>query len=182
VERRLGIGKGEKLRVTAAYDGSRPHMRVMGIAHVYLAADRSVPRECAPPPKELETVGAGFEGRDDPPPVDLTLAEWRGGGRANLIDQPAGSFRRTGGDARVMVDNFSFDPPLLSVPRGATLRWAFRDRFTHDATVVRGPRGFATATVRNRVERYRFDVPGEYKLYCSIHPVLMSQVVRVRSR
>jgi plastocyanin len=62
------------------------------------------------------------------------------------------------------------------VPRGSTLRWSFRDRFTHNATVVRGPRGFATATVRNKVARYRFDVPGEYKLYCSIHPVLMSQV------
>jgi general L-amino acid transport system substrate-binding protein len=26
----------------------------------------------------------------------------------------------------------------------------------------------------------RFSVPGEYRLYCSIHPVLMSQVLRVR--
>jgi plastocyanin len=43
-----------------------------------------------------------------------------------------------------------------------------------------GPRGFATATVRNMIERYRFTAPGEYKLYCSIHPVLMSQVVKVR--
>jgi hypothetical protein len=67
----------------------------------------------------------------------------------------------------VLVDEFAFEPPLLSVPRGATLRW-------------QGPRGFATATVRNRTQRYRFRVPGEYKLYCSIHPVLMSQVVKVR--
>jgi plastocyanin len=80
----------------------------------------------------------------------------------------------------VLVDEFAFEPPLLSVPRGATLRWSFRDGFIHDATVVQGPRGFATATVRNRTQRYRFRVPGEYKLYCSIHPVLMSQVVKVR--
>jgi plastocyanin len=176
------IRKGERLRVTASYDGSRPHMRVMGISHVYLAPDESVPRACAPPPRETQTLGPDFEGRDDPPSVRLTLAQWRGRGKAKLIDQPAGSFTRANGDARVTVKNFAFDPPLLSVPRGATLRWAFRDRFTHDATVVRGPRGFATATVRNRVERYRFRQPGEYKLYCSIHPVLMSQVVRVRSR
>src|SRR5215210_3720188 len=33
------IGRGEKLRVSAVYDDSRAHMRVMGISHVYLAAD-----------------------------------------------------------------------------------------------------------------------------------------------
>jgi plastocyanin len=47
---------------------------------------------------------------------------------------------------------------------------------------VRGPRGFATPTVRYHTERQRFTVPGEYRLYCSIHPVLMSEVIRVRRR
>ena len=44
------IGRGEKLRVSAVYDDTRPHMRVMGISHVYLAADSSVQRGCAPRP------------------------------------------------------------------------------------------------------------------------------------
>jgi plastocyanin len=174
------IGKGERLKVTATYDASRPHMRVMGISHVYLAEDASVERGCAPAPKDVETLGAGFEGRDDPPPVRLTLAQWRGRGKAKIIDRPPGAFTRTTGGARVTVDDFAFRPSLLSVPRGSTLRWAFRDRYIHDATVVQGPRGFATPTVKGRDARYRFEVPGEYKLYCSIHPVLMSQVVRVR--
>jgi plastocyanin len=60
------------------------------------------------------------------------------------------------------------------------VRWLFRDDRIHDATLVRGPRGFATATVRDRSQRHRFKVAGEYRLYCSIHPVLMSQVVKVR--
>jgi len=112
--------------------------------------------------------------------VSLTLAQWRGRGVARRIRRPAGSFARLDGNGKVVVDNFAFDPPLLSIPRGATLSWRFRDRFIHDATVVRGPRGFATATVKNRDQRHRFTVPGEYRLYCSIHPVLMSQVVKVR--
>lgn len=174
------IGRGDKLRVTASYDASRPHMRVMGISHVYLAADRSVRKGCAPAPTQGETLGAGFEGRDDPPPVGLMLAQWRGNGRARQIRRPAGSFARLDGDGRVLVDRFAFDPPLVSIPRGAALTWRFRDSYIHDATVVRGPRGFATATVRNKNQRHRFTVPGEYKLYCSIHPVLMSQVVKVR--
>ena len=174
------IGRGDKLKVTATYDASRPHMRVMGISHVYLAEDDSVQKGCAPPPTHEEVLGPGFEGRTGPPAVNLTLAQWRGQGKARLINRPAGAFTRLSGDGRVLVDDFTFKPALVSIPRGSTLSWRFKDSFIHDATVVRGPRGFATATVRNKTERHRFTAPGEYKLYCSIHPVLMSQVVKVR--
>jgi plastocyanin len=174
------IAKGDRLKVTALYDASHPHMRVMGIAHVYLAPDPNVQPGCSAPPAGGEILGPDFSGRDDPPGVLLTLARWRGFGVAAPIARPAGRFVRRRGDATVRVDRFSFDPPLLSIPRGATVRWRFRDDRIHDATLVRGPRGFATPTVRNRSESQRFTVPGEYRLYCSIHPVLMSQVVRVR--
>jgi plastocyanin len=174
------IGRGEKLRVSAVYDDTRPHMRVMGISHVYLAADSSVPRGCASPPAHEQVLGPDFDGRDDPPGVRLMLAQWRGSGRARVIDRPPGVFAQANGNTRVVVKNFAFDPPLVSIPRGATMRWSFRDPVIHDATVVRGPRGFATATVRHRVQSHRFTVPGEYRLYCSIHQVQMSQVVKVR--
>jgi plastocyanin len=156
-------------------------MRVMGISHVYLAADDSVPRGCAPPPAHEEVLGPGFEGRDAPPSVRLMLAQWRGSGRARVISRPPGVFTQADGDTRVVVKNFAFDPPVVSIPRGATLSWSFRDPVIHDATVVRGPRGFATATVRHRAQSHRFTVPGEYRVYCSIHQVQMSQVVKVRA-
>lgn len=175
------IGRGDRLRVTAAYDASRPHMRVMGISHVYLAADSSVPKGCAPAPAHERVLGPNFEnGRAGPPAVKLTLAQWGGIGTARVIDRPTGAFTRLDGDARVLVDNFAFKPALLSIPRGSSLTWRFRDSYSHDATVVRGPQGFATKTVLNKNQRFRFTVPGEYKLYCSIHPVLMAQVVKVR--
>jgi plastocyanin len=174
------VAKGDQLKVTTMYDASRPHMRVMGIAHVYLAPDASVPAGCSPPPTGGQTFGADFTGRGDPPAVQLTLARWGGAGPAIPITRPAGRFARRSGNAAVRVDNFAFAPRLLSIPRGATVSWRFRDDRIHDATLVRGPRGFATPTVRNHTERQRFTVPGEYRLYCSIHPVLMSQVVRVR--
>lgn len=175
------IPRGEKLKVSAVYDGSRPHMRVMGIAHVYLAPDDSVPPGCSAAPSAGETLGPSFEGgRADPPAVNLTLAEWRGRGVAKEVARPKGRLIRRNGNATVRVNRFAFDPPLLSIPRGASVRWLFRDDRIHDATLVRGPRGFATATVRDRSQRHRFKVAGEYRLYCSIHPVLMSQVVKVR--
>jgi plastocyanin len=174
------VGAGDKLKVTAVYDASRPHMRVMGIAHVYLAPDPAVQPGCAPPPASGDTLGPDFSGRPDPPGVLLTLARWRGYGEAVPIERPRGRFVRRRGDATVRVNRFAFEPSLLSVPRGARVRWRFGDDRIHDATMVRGPRGFATPTVRYRTEQHRFRVPGEYRLYCSIHPVLMSQVVRVR--
>jgi plastocyanin len=128
-------------------------------------------------------LGPGFAGgQPDPPTVSLTLAQWRGRGLAKQIVQPKGRLVRRTGNATVKVDRFAFDPPLLSIPRGASVRWLFRDEKIHDATLVRGPRGFATATVRDRSQRHRFDVAGEYRLYCSVHPVLMSQLVKVRRR
>jgi plastocyanin len=153
----------------------------MGISHVYLAADSSVQRGCAPAPAHEHVIGPNFEnGRARPPAVKLTLAQWGGIGTARVIDRPTGAFTRLDGDASVLVEDFAFKPSLLSIPRGSALTWRFRDSYSHDATVVRGPQGFATRTVLNKNQRFRFTVSGEYKLYCSIHPVLMAQVVKVR--
>ncbi|MBA3261638.1 MAG: hypothetical protein H0T69_04030, partial [Thermoleophilaceae bacterium] len=86
------IAKGDRLKVTATYDATRPHMRVMGIAHVYLAPDQSVQPGCSAPPAGGETLGPDFSGRDDPPGVLLTLARWRGFGVATPIERPPGRF------------------------------------------------------------------------------------------
>jgi len=67
--------------------------------------------------------------------------------------------------------------------RGASVRWLFRARIQHDATLASGPRGFAAPySRRGRPYLRRFGVPGEYRIYCSLHPVYMSQYVRVRRR
>jgi plastocyanin len=83
----------------------------------------------------------------------------------------------------VLVRAFAFRPAKLSIRSGRSVRWRFRDRVKHDATLVSGPRGFATPTVRGgRRFGHRFTVPGTYRIYCSIHPTEMSQIVRVRRR
>jgi plastocyanin len=49
-------------------------------------------------------------------------------------------------------------------------------------TLASGPVGFASRW-KTRGESYarRFDVPGTYRLFCSLHPIAMNQVVDVRS-
>ncbi len=177
------VRRGERLKVTALYDGRRPHMRVMGISHVYLAQG-SVPAGCAPPPSDARVLGPDFAGgRLSPPSLRLTLARYVGRGRAREISRPPGRVRSLSGDATVRVKSFSFGPASISIPRGASVRWLFRARIQHDATLASGPRGFAAPySRRGHSYRRRFTVPGEYRIYCSLHPASMSEYVRVRRR
>jgi plastocyanin len=178
-----GVRRGERLRVSASYEGSRPHMRVMGIAHVYIAPGAPAGVACTPPPPDPEVLGAGFAGRDEPPSVKLTLASFRPGGSARPISRPPGRVIRVEGDQRVVVDRFSFSRPNLAVPLGSRVSWRFQDAVLHDVTLASGPEGFASPQLRGgRVYRKRFDVPGKYRLYCSFHPTAMSQYVRVGPR
>jgi plastocyanin len=173
--------RGTRLRVTAAYDAERPHMRVMGIAHVYVARGPAAAEACVPPPADALSLDAPFAGRRDPPAVDLTLATLGRDGVATPIDRPAGRLVRRRGDTRVRVNHFAFKKPNLSIPRGSRITWSFGGRTRHDATLARGPVGFASpfSSHDDRWSR-RFETPGAYRIYCSLHPVYMSQYVRVR--
>jgi plastocyanin len=91
-----------------------------------------------------------------------------------------GPIARLKGDADVAVRNAAFTPRRLSVPSGAVVRWRFSDPVQHDVTLASGPRGFASAyTVRGTFRR-RLTVPGQYRIFCSLHPVTMSQTIEVR--
>ena len=52
----IPVEQGERLRVTSLYDGERPHTRVMGIWHLYLAPGRSAPPAAAPLPADVEST------------------------------------------------------------------------------------------------------------------------------
>jgi plastocyanin len=172
---------GTPLRVTAAYDGERPHMRVMGIAHVYVATGTPPAPACAAPPADVQTLGPTFAGRAEPPRVDLTLATLRRDGVARPVDRPPGRLTRRAGDTRVRVNHFAFSTPNLSIPRGGRITWRFGGATKHDATLASGPVGFGSpAGNRGEIWSRSFDERGEYRIYCSLHPVYMSQYVRVR--
>src|SRR6478735_7888684 len=83
-------------------------------------------------------------------------------------DSPVGS-----GD--VTIDNFSFSPGTTSVPAGATVTWTNRDDIPH--TVVSTEQTFKSR-VLDTEERFsfRFDGPGTYKYFCSIHPKMTGQI------
>jgi Icc protein len=75
----------------------------------------------------------------------------------------------------VTIDNFSFSPATASVPVGTTVTWTNRDDIPH--TVVSTEQKFKSR-VLDTDERFsfRFDGPGTYKYFCSIHPKMTGQI------
>jgi plastocyanin len=102
-------------------------------------------------------------------------------GRARTIDAPPGKLRRLNGGTTLNVSRSRFWTPRLSVPRGTTLRWRFPGSEPHNVTLASGPVGFASLNLANGASfKERLKKPGVYRLFCSLHPVQMQQVVTVR--
>ena len=163
------VRKGESLRVAARYRGDLPYMRVMGIDHVYIAHERVAAAGCSRLPRDAEELGPDFAGRSAPPHTPLTVAP-----------MSPGVTRSFAAAAAVDESGWAFRPRRLSVPVGTPIRWRFRDRDLHDATILAGPRGFSSPPMRGGAYSHRFTLPGTYRIYCSLHPTAMQQVVTVR--
>ena len=60
------------------------------------------------------------------------------------------------------------------------LNWRFGGDELHNVTVASGPRGFSSAHLDpGRSYRKKLTTPGTYKLFCGLHPVAMTQTVKV---
>jgi plastocyanin len=175
------VAAGQRLRLSSVYDAQRPHTRVMGIMMVYFAPPAAPAADpCAALPGDVQT-DAGPPGRTQTPKVAVPLTGLDRKGRARTIKAPPGRLRRAAGNAAVALRNFSFSKPNLSVPRGATVRWSFRDDDLHDVTLASGPRGFSSPHhTRGASYERTLDVPGTYRLFCSLHPVAMTERIVVR--
>jgi 3',5'-cyclic-AMP phosphodiesterase len=79
-------------------------------------------------------------------------------------------------DVAVAVDNFSFAPATTSVPVGATITWTNRDDVPHN--IVSTEQKFKSPVLDTDEQfSHRFDAPGSYKYFCSIHPKMTGRIV-----
>ncbi len=174
------VARGDRLRITSRYSNDAPHSAVMGIMHLYIAPGPKPAEGCPPAPADVKTHRLFSTGRTEPPLETPELSELGDDGIARPVVGLTGPIATLAGDAAVKVRNAVFSPRRLSVPRGAVVRWRFGDPIQHDVTLANGPRGFASAyTVRGAYKK-RLNVPGTYRIFCSLHPVTMSQTIEVR--
>jgi hypothetical protein len=152
------VATGDTVRLTARYDNTRPHVRVMGIMILFFAPGpvsgcSSFP-STVPAPSQADRV------------------------TIDLLKRPSGPLWR---DIRgTWVGDYAFGAQRVSLRRGAKFTWRFRGGVEHDVTLATGPAGFASPSMRAGSYTYRFTRPGTYRLFCSLHPARMTQVVSVR--
>ena len=78
----------------------------------------------------------------------------------------------------VTIDNFSFNPPELTVPPGTVVTWVNRDDIPH--TVVDAGKSFRSRAL-DTDDRFSitFASVGDFVYFCSLHPH-MTGTVKVR--
>jgi plastocyanin len=179
----IPVAEGEMLKVTADYDAELPHVRAMGLMHVYIHHKPDVPTGCEPLPNDFLNLGTNTPGRSLPPKVRVPLTGLNSAGKAVTISKPPGPVRRYAGDATIDVKEFSYSTRNVSIPVGASLRYRFFDHQQHNVSLANGPFGFASPNLQDGgTYTQRFTAPGVYQSFCSLHPVDMTQSIVVRPK
>src|SRR5690348_4366676 len=76
----------------------------------------------------------------------------------------------------VAIDNFSFTPGTVTVPVGTTVEWTNRDDVPHN--VVSTAQKFKSPVLDTDEQfSHRFDAPGTYPYFCSLHPRMTGRIV-----
>lgn len=92
-----------------------------------------------------------------------------------------GSAMLSAGEARaqsasVVIQNFSFMPPSLTVPVGATVTWTNQDTAPHTSTSDTGV-WESGALSTGQSFSFTFNQPGTFPYHCMIHPGMLGTVV-----
>lgn len=166
----IPIRQGEVLRRRAVHDAQNLHVAAMGFWVLQIVRDDSV-GECDPSPTDIRELRRPKR-FDKTPNYNLKVPQ---------LDKPEGVFAAFTGGPITIADSY-FRPEKLEVDRGQEVTWDFKGSKPHTVTVANGPRGFSSlysGQVRGQ-QKFKFDVPGTYRLTCLVHPTTMSQTVRVR--
>jgi 3',5'-cyclic-AMP phosphodiesterase len=93
-----------------------------------------------------------------------------------ITDLPLEAEMPTGAAHEVVVDNFSFAPATVSVPAGTTVTWTNRDDVPHN--VVSVEQRFKSPVLDTSEQfSHRFEAPGSYNYFCSLHPKMTGRIV-----
>lgn len=77
---------------------------------------------------------------------------------------------------QVVIDNFTYDPPEVTIPAGATVTWVNRDDVPH--TVTANDRAFNSGALDTDGQyAHSFATPGTYPYFCAVHPHMTGTVI-----
>jgi plastocyanin len=95
---------------------------------------------------------------------------------AVLLAAAWATLAHAGTPANVSIENFTFDPPSLSVPAGSEVTWTNHDDIPH---LVQDDGGSFTSPPLDTDDSFtrRFDRPGTYAYFCTLHPHMQGTIV-----
>jgi len=93
-----------------------------------------------------------------------------------ITDVPLESEMPAADASAVMIDNFSFAPVATTVTIGTTVTWINHDDVPHNVVSTGGQ---FKSTVLDTGDQFshRFDTPGTYSYFCTLHPRMTGQVL-----
>lgn len=79
----------------------------------------------------------------------------------------------TAGTNSVIIQNFSFNPPDLTVKPGTTVIWTNNDSASHTIKSA----GFNSGTLsKGQTFEFKFENAGSYDYACGIHPTMKGRI------
>ena len=77
---------------------------------------------------------------------------------------------------RVSIDNFSFNPGVVTVPAGARVVWVNHDDVPHTVTAT-GKQFTSAALDTDEQYSHVFPAVGTFEYYCAVHPHMTGKVI-----
>jgi len=77
----------------------------------------------------------------------------------------------------VAIENFTFNPPKLTVKAGATVTWTNKDDIPHGIAWTNNTFTRSKAIDTDGSVSFSFTTPGTYQYFCYIHPHMVGTIV-----
>ena len=83
------------------------------------------------------------------------------------------------GEAKVKIDNFTFDPEILTIAAGTIVTFDNEDDIPH--TIVAVDKSFRSKALdTGDTFTFTFFTPGEFDYFCGLHPHMKAKIVVTR--
>lgn len=76
----------------------------------------------------------------------------------------------------VLIENFKFSTPNLSIKKGTTVTWKNKDTAKHDINFADSELADSELLEQNKTYSYTFDTVGEYSYSCTPHPFMKATI------